>query len=85
MKLGVNQQRQINVEAQNTCELKCKEIKWRRKTDYMMSDWLSHTGCKETTFKGCHDTQPSSSLSILYVSDIWACTYPLPQIDGFTF
>lgn len=53
--------------------------------DYMMSDWLSHTGYKEITFKGHHDMQPFSALEILYISEIWAYPYTLPQIDVFTF
>lgn len=85
MKVGVNQQRQINVEAWNTCELKCKDTKQRRKMAYMVSDWLSHTGYKETAFKGCHDTQPSSSPWTLYVSEMWAGGYTLPPSEWLYF
>lgn len=53
--------------------------------DYMISDWLSHTEYKEITFKGHHDTQPSSALETLYISEIWVYPYTFPQIDVFTF
>lgn len=61
MRLGVSQQRQMNFEAQYPQKLKCKEIEYRRKADYTVSDWLSHTRHREIIFKGCHDTQPSST------------------------
>lgn len=82
MKLQVKQRKQINFKAQYTCELQCK--KKMRKMDYMMPDWLSHTGHKEITFKGHHDIQPSSALKTLYISEIWAYPYTLPQTDIFT-
>lgn len=85
MKVGVNQQRQINVEARSTCELKCKDTKQRRKMAYMVSDWLSHTGYKETAFKGCHDTQPSSSPWTLCLRNVGWYIYIAPKRMALLF
>ena len=83
MKFGVNQQRQIHFEAQYTCEVRCKEI--MEKMDQMVCDWLKSLWIQRKYFQRPPGHSTLFCMVALFVSEIWACTYTLPQTDGFTF
>ena len=51
----------------------------------MVCDWLKSLWIQRKYFQRPPGHSTLFCVVALFVSEIWACTYTLPQIDGFTF
>lgn len=51
----------------------------------MVCDWLKSLWIQRKYFQRPPGHSTLFCVVALFVSEIWACTYILPQIDGFTF